>query len=350
VDTITRGGQLRPSRGIRRRLMQAGTALVVLSLAGTGVASAAIPLDFGTVSVGAVKSLGATVPLEASLSEVPPGTVVYLGGNASIDLALSLAGLSVPLTAGALYGVTGEITATYHLSGALAVGTDFSVDAPGCATGTGSCNASVTFSPTASGVRTDTLHWSSSDVVITGGGTLGAMVQLLAPFLADSFEDQLTIDLSGIGVPSTGTVAAQVEIAASAACVELSTAAIDFGNLSLGAEDAPATPTITITNCSGVGESLFAAATDASGTSSHWSLVDSSATCADTLGLDNYRLSLASPALAAPLSLSTSNKAVQSLASAQAVDHTARIFTACPGSTGAGRVMTMFINYLVTGE
>jgi hypothetical protein len=350
VDTIIRGGRARPKGGLRRRLMHGGTALVILSLAGTTAVSAATPLDFGTVSVGAVKSLSATVPLQASLSELAPETVLYPGGNPTIDLALSLSGLSVPLTAGALYSVTGEVTVTYHLSGSLATGTDFSVDAAGCATGTGSCNATVTFAPTAAGVRTDTLHWSSSDVVITGGGTLGAMVQLLASFLADSFEDQLTIDLSGIGVPSSGTVAAQVEIAASAACVELSTAAIDFGNLSLGAEDAPATPTITITNCSGVGESLFAAATDANGTSSHWSLVDSSATCANTLGVDNYRLSLASPSLAAPLSLSTSNKAVQSLASAQAVDHTARIFTACPGSTGAGRVMTMFINYLVTGE
>jgi len=176
------------------------------------------------------------------------------------------------------------------------------------------------------------------------------MVQTLAPFLVPSFEGELTSILSGIGVPSTGTVAAQVDIAASAACVELSTAAIDFGNLSLGAEDAPASPIITIANCSGVDETLYAAGTDADGTSSHWSLVDSSATCADTLGLDSYRLSLASPSLVTPLSLSTSNKTVQSLAPAQAVDHTARIFTACPGSTGAGRVMTMFINYLVTGE
>ena len=335
--------------GARRRLTQAAITLVVLSMAGTGVASAAIPMDFGTVSVGAVKSLSATLPLEASLSQLPSGTVIYAGGNPSIDFALSLAGLGVPLTAGALLAVTGEITATYHLSGGLAIGTDFSLATEGCAFGTVSCTASVTFSPTAAGLRTDTLSWSSSDVQITGGGTFGSMVQLIAPFLADSFEDQLTIDLSGIGVPSTGTVAAQVAIAASAACIELSTTAIDFGNLSLGAEDAPATPTITITNCSGVDETLFASGTDATGTSSHWTLVDSSATCGDTLGIDNYRLSLASPTLPAPLSLSTSNKTVKSLASAEAIDQTARIFTACPGSTGAGRVMNMFINYLVTG-
>lgn len=350
MDSNSPASDARIRGGIRRRLVHAATALVILSMAGTGLVAAAIPLDFGTVSVGGVKSLSTTVPLEASLSDVPPETILYSGGNQAIDLALSLAGLSVPLSAGALYAATGEVTATYHLSGGLTIGTDFSLDAPGCATGSGSCSATVTFSPTDVGLRTDTLHWSSSDVVITGGGTLGQLVQLMAGLLAGFFEDQLTIDLSGIGVPSTGTVAAQVSIAASAACIELSTAAIDFGNLSLGAEDAPANPIITITNCSGAGETLFASGTDATGTSSQWSLVDSSATCADTLGLDNYRMLLASPTLPAPVSLSVSNKTVQALASAESVDHTARIYTACPGSTGAGRVMTMFINYLVTGE
>lgn len=336
--------------GIRRRLVHGSLALAVLSLTSTSLVSAAIPLDFGTVSVGAVKSLGVTVPLEASLSDLPPGTVLYAGGDPSTDLVLSAAGLSVPLTAGGLFAVTGEVTATYHLSGSLATGTDFTIDAAGCATGTGSCEATVTFSPTAVGNRFDTLRWSSSDLAVTGGGSLGSLIQLMAPFLADSFEAQLTVDLSGIGVPTTGTVAAQVDIAASAACVELSTAAIDFGNLSLGAEAAPAAPTITITNCSGVAETLFAAGTDATGVSSSWSLIDSSATCADTLGLDTYRLELVSASLAGPLALSTSNKNVQSLAPAEATEQTARIYTACPGSTGAGRVMTMFINYLVTGE
>ena len=349
MDTFIEDGRALRRRGIRGRLMPASLALV-LSLAGTSVVSAATTLDFGTVSVGGVKSLGMTVPLQVSLSDLPPDTVVYAGGNSSVDLVLSFAGLSAPLTAGALFAVTGEITGTYHLAPSLGAGTDFVAEATGCGTGTGTCTASITFTPTQAGLRTATLSWSISDLQVTGGGSFASMVQSLAPFLVPSFEDALATSLSGIGVPASGTVAAQVEIAASAACVELSTAAMDFGNLSLGAEDSPASPTITITNCSGVNETLYAAGTDANGTSSHWSLVDSSATCADTLGLDSYRLSLASASLVTPLSLSTSNKTVQSLTPAQAVDHTARIFTACPGSTGAGRVMTMFINYLVTGE
>jgi hypothetical protein len=176
------------------------------------------------------------------------------------------------------------------------------------------------------------------------------LVQLLAPFLASSFTSQLAMSLDGLGVPATGSVDARVDIAASAACIELNTNGIDFGALSLGAEDQPASPTITVTNCSGTGETLYARGTDASGPSSAWSLVDSTATCADTLGLDTYRLSLATASLPAPLGLSTLNKTVQSLNPGEDVDQVARIHTACPGSSGAGVVMTMQIHYLVTGN
>jgi hypothetical protein len=148
----------------------------------------------------------------------------------------------------------------------------------------------------------------------------------------------------------TGGVDAVVSIAAAAACLELSTSSIDFGTLTLGAEDQPATPAITVSNCSSFGESLFARGTNASGTGASWSLVDNGATCADTLGVDNYRLSLAATALAGPLALATGNKPVQSLEAGEDSEHTARIHTACPGSTGAGVVMSMQIQYLVTAD
>lgn len=163
-----------------------------------------------------------------------------------------------------------------------------------------------------------------------------------------------TVDGLGSHLANTGTdtggVDAVVSIAASAACLELSTTSIDFGSLTLGAVDQPATPAVTLTNCSSVGESLLARGTNASGTGAAWTLVDSAATCADTLGLDSYHLSLASAGLAGPLGLSTTNKAVQTLAAGEDVDHTARISTACPGSTGAGVVMSMQIHYLVTAD
>ena len=306
-------------------------------------------LSFGTVSVGAVKTLSSTIPLEYALSDLPAGTVLYSGGNPMIDLGLLSYGLSVPLTSSEFITERGDVSATYHLTGSLATGTDFDLDAPDCATATVSCSASVTFSPTATGTRTDTISWQMSDVQTFGGGSLGSLISLLAPFMAASFAAQLSVAVDGIGVPSTDSVNARVDIAASAACIELNTSSIDFGSSTLGAEDLAATPTITVTNCSGVGETLYARGTDAAGPSSAWSLVDSTATCAGDLGLNSYRLGLTLEDLSV-VGLSTLNKTLQSLAAGEDADQVAKIWTACPGSTGAGVVMTMQIHYLVVGS
>ena len=333
---------------LRKRLTIV-TAIALLAAISPSAVSAAPALSFGTVSVGAVKTVTTTVPLEYALSDLPAGTVIYGGGNPAIDLGLLSFGLSIPLTTSEFITERGDVSATYHLSGNLATGTDFEIDADGCATGTVSCEASVTFSPTATGTRTDTINWQMSNVNTFGGGSLGSLIQLLAPFVANSFAAQLSISLDGIGVPSTDSVNARVDIAASAACIELNTSSIDFGSSTLGAEDLAATPTITVTNCSGVGETLYARGTNASGPSSAWSLVDSAATCASDLGLDNYRLSLALEDLSV-VGLSTINKTLQSLAPGEDADQVAKIWTACPGSSGAGVVMTMSIHYLVVGD
>jgi hypothetical protein len=334
-----------PARGRKAALVMAA---LVIAVAPSAV-SAAPALSFGTVSVGAVKTQSVTVPLEYALSDLPAGTVIYGGGNPTIDLGLTTFGLSVPLTTTEFIAERGDVSATYHATGSLASGTDFDLDAGTCASATGSCTASVTFSPTATGTRTDTINWQLSDVNTVGGGSLGSLIQLLAPFVASSFAAQLSISLDGIGVPSTDSVNAQVEIAASAACIELSTSSIDFGASTLGAEDLAATPTITVTNCSGVGETLYARGTDAAGPSSAWSLVDSASTCGTDLGLNSYRLGLALEDLSV-VGLSTLNKTLQSLAPGENAAQVARIWTACPGSTGAGVVMTMQIHYLVTSE
>ena len=334
----------------RQRRLTAVAAVAVIAAMVPSAVSAAPALSFGTVSIGAIKTLTRTVPLQYALSDLPAGTVIYAGGDGTIDFGLSSFGLTVPLTNTEVINEYGDISATYHLTGSLVTGTDFELDPGDCATGTASCTASVTFSPTAEGPRTDSISWDMTNVNVTGGGSLGSFIQFLAPFLASSVEGQLAIGLDGIGVPSTDGVNARVDIAASAACIELNTNSIDFGSLTLGAEDMPASPTITVTNCSGTAETLYARGTNASGPSSAWTLVDSASTCANDLGLDNYRLGLAVETLPATLGLSTTNKTVQSLAAGQDSDQVARIWTACPGSTGAGVVMTMQIHYLVVGE
>ena len=341
-----------PAAGSSRRHTRLTVIAAVAVVAATvpSAVSAAPAMSFGTVSVGAVKTLSRTIPLAYALTDLPAGTVIYTGGDSLINSGLASFGLSVPLTNTEVISEYGDISATYRLNGSLATGTDFHLDAADCATGTVSCTPSVTFSPTTSGTRTDTLSWDMTNVIVTGGGSIASFIQFLAPFLASSIEGQLAISLDGIGVPSTDGVSARVDIAASAACIELNTNAIDFGSLTLGAEDMPATPTITVTNCSGTGETLYARATDASGPSSAWTLVDSASTCAGDLGLDKYRLGLAVDAAPVTIGLSTTNKAVGSLGVGQDSDQVARIWTACPGSTGAGVVMTMQLHYLVVQD
>jgi hypothetical protein len=145
-----------------------------------------------------------------------------------------------------------------------------------------------------------------------------------------------------------GTVDAEVTVEAAAACLELSTSSISFGTLALGAENAAGTPGITVSNCGDAEATILASGTNAGGTDAAWTLVDSAATCADTLGTDNYHLGLATALGASIATLSTSNKEVGVLAGAGSVDHVARISTACPGSSGAGQTMSMQINYIAT--
>lgn len=343
--------ELRPKpRPVRRTRLVAVLALAVLAtVVPTGVSAAVAPMSFGTVSVGATKTLSTTVPLIARLSELPPGTLIYTGGIASIDSALVFAGMTLPVTAASLMARTGDITVTYKLSPTVS-SQDFLVVAPTCLTASVSCSADVTFAPRTAGPIAGRVHWILSGIVVSGGGSLGSLVQLMSNFISNQFSDSQDILLSGIAVPSTDSVNARVDIAASAACIELNTSAVDFGSTTLGAADVAASPTITVTNCSGVGETLYARGTDASGQGSAWTLVDSASTCATDLGLDRYRLSLAVGPNPVPLGLSTSNKGVQSLASGEDLDQVARIHTACPGSTGAGVVMAMQIHYLVTSD
>jgi hypothetical protein len=146
--------------------------------------------------------------------------------------------------------------------------------------------------------------------------------------------------------PDNGTVNAQFSVPTSAACLELSTTSVDFGSVRLGSENVAASPDVTVTNCSGSSESILARGSDASASGTTWTLVGGSVTCADTLGLDNYRMALESSS--ATVGLSTSNATLGSLAGGDTSTQTARMWAACPGSTGSGQLMTTQITFLAT--
>jgi hypothetical protein len=82
---------------------------------------------------------------------------------------------------------------------------------------------------------------------------------------------------------------------------------------------------------------------DATASGTTWSLVGGSATCADSLGLDSYRMALESSS--GTVGLSSSNALLGSLAGNDTSTQTARMWAACPGSTGSGQLMTTQITF-----
>ena len=181
-----------------------------------------------------------------------------------------------------------------------------------------------------------------------GGGSsyTGSATNLIGPFLVGGTSvPSVSITYDPDGGSANGVVDATVTVPTSAACLELSTTSIDFGSVALGATDAPASPTIGVTNCSGSVGLVYARGTDATGLAAAWDLVDSSATCADSLGVDAYHLRLAGQGT---VQLSTENKSLGSIASGATTNQTARLDTACPGSTGGGTTMSFEIRFLAT--
>jgi hypothetical protein len=171
------------------------------------------------------------------------------------------------------------------------------------------------------------------------------------------WEPVANTDFSGLGAhaidgegSSSGTVNADVTMAAAAACLELSTTSISFGTLGFDARDVAASPSITLTNCSTNVGTLLARGSDATGPTAAWTLVDDNSTCSDSLGIDRYRLNLSGPDVGgvgiAPLG--TTNRTIQSLAAGGSSTHVATIWTPCAGSSGDGETLTFQINYLAT--
>jgi hypothetical protein len=144
---------------------------------------------------------------------------------------------------------------------------------------------------------------------------------------------------------ASGFVDATITVPTSAACLELSTTSVDFGLVALGAVDAPASPTIGVTNCSGSAGTVYARGTDAVGPSALWGLAGFMPACADEIGTDAYQLRLVGDG---SVWLSTENRSLGSVAPGATTNQAAYITTACPGSTGGGTTMTFQILFLAT--
>jgi hypothetical protein len=144
--------------------------------------------------------------------------------------------------------------------------------------------------------------------------------------------------------PEFGVVDATIAMAESTICIELSTAAVDFGTSQFGQVGVAGSPEIVVTNC-GIGpQALFARATAAVGPDAEWILVTGSATCADTLELGEYHLWLTdSQTLDDTWGIGLGNTLLGSGAADSSASYAPSIDTPCPGSPGAGQQMSMQI-------
>lgn len=145
----------------------------------------------------------------------------------------------------------------------------------------------------------------------------------------------------------SGVVDAAITMADSTLCLELSTSAIDFGNRQFGATDVRGNPDINVTNCSESPMTLLGRATDATAPGATWTLVDSAATCADTLGTDKYHLKLKEgvSGSTAEWRLGKTNAALLDVPPSVYAPFWPTIDAACPGSSGAGLELSMQITF-----
>ena len=330
-----------------------------LQVATPMMAAAALPpVDFGNVNVGDSLTLDAQLPLSYSLSELPAGTVLYNGGNPTIDLALSLSGLGLtpPVTSDALYAAIGEVTATYHLTFSMAIGTDFSAASMDCATGSGSCTVVVSFLPTAQGPLSDEVRPQLTDVNVSGSSTYASLIDLMAPFLALQFETQLNVPVTGYGATPNGGLQLRVTVPREAApCVLLDATSIDFGTLpfSTVAALSEGSANVAVSSCSTGSQALYASGTDADGsgaTPAHWALSPAGGNPCG-IGTNQYGVALGtdgSGGMPASFQLSTMTSSWIVMPAGSDVASSVDYQMPCVGSDGAGQTMGSQVTFLAT--
>ena len=320
------------------------------------VSAATTQLDFGGAGIGQTVEQDHVFPLTAALSELPPETVLYEGGDATLDTFLALQGLTVPLTAGELYAEFGEITATFHLAHAFVIGTDFAAVGSDCATAAGSCTATLEFSPVDAGLRTDTLVSSISDLQLSGGGGLEPYLSYVQDGVATEVENQLAVDVSGTGAAESGGLQLIVTVEPEAApCILLDAAALDFGTLSFSTESfqSGGTQAMNLTSCSSGDEAVYAEGTDATGDGNppaSWALSSVGGNPCAT-GLDLYGVSLSGDTgvgMPTFIQLSTVSTSWLVLGAEASAPTDVGVQMPCVGSSGAGQTMTSTVTLTAT--
>jgi hypothetical protein len=194
---------------------------------------------------------------------------------------------------------------------------------------------------------------AAGDPTTTGMGGGGGGGSSFTDFATSA---SVSVDLTGVpsvaityvsGGSEPGSVQAQVDVAESAACLELNTTAVDFGTLPLGAQWFFGSPEIQLTNCGVLDQTVMVRGTDASSPEATWQLVDFT-DCADSaMGFDTYGLGIQLSELSA-LNVIETNRELDFMLGGENKAYNALISTACPGSSGAGSLLTMQFVFTAT--
>ena len=147
---------------------------------------------------------------------------------------------------------------------------------------------------------------------------------------------------------TSGQVTASVQVDVAAPCITLDNTAISFGTLPFSTATSiyqnSGSPDVTYTNCSSRAEQIFVRGSDATGTGNAlWGLVSDAALCPN---LDRFNAAVW-PAgdEAGRVNLTTSEQLLRSTDAGASQPTHAYIWMPCTGSTGAGQLMTMSINF-----
>ena len=150
---------------------------------------------------------------------------------------------------------------------------------------------------------------------------------------------------SPILASDNGTVDATVTVATP--CISILTPTIDFGTLPFSAQDIDGTGQYSVSyeNCGATTERIWAAGTDATGTSATWNLIDYLTTACDQ-PLNTYRIQVARDSISA--NLTETAQALELLASSTGSYVGTTLFMPCSGSDGVGQVMSFQILFTAT--
>ena len=191
------------------------------------------PLDFGTQLVGTMSATRTILlPLNVSLADLPQDTVIYGGGDAAIDLALSAVKSSMPVTVGSIRSDFGAQNVAFVVEGVTFSGASNSQFQSGTVTtqDLGHTSVEIQFAPTELGFQIELAVPRLSGVRIDGSSQVTYVLNVISPLIVNFLADGILREtVTGTGLPP----------------ILVEPNPLDFGSQSYGSSSPPLAFTIT---------------------------------------------------------------------------------------------------------